>query len=615
MAIKQNDQAAASNQQQSFTQQTATAGTESQVDLLSRFTGATKGFMARTPHSQVLGAWVEALKKQTEADGIQSIVRIVPLDQQVLRTPFSVISVVATLDGAGDQAVCGYFNLIIEETGDRLESLMRKNENPGLGFRELLIPRVAGDLVREDKFAPAVRQFLAIELGMQPNTIIDMGTMTVNREARPQDTVLVRDVLQRAVAALQYQCKVVLNEADEFVVSFAGANQSGHELRTRVEINPAPVKTSTGLPVRSDMTATVTLSARQQNQSAGLMSGGAMKVAQLSAYMDLVYVGPRKIQAHQFAAEQETSQHYATKMVITDTTVNTGVTTPEYQLLALALAGEPLKTKSHLRAFQQHGHIDNLRDLDGLSAEMIDNGMLQAGMRVGTKDPAFDVNGFFRDFVHDVTRFFIHVPECGESTWIMSLVRDAAAGSKTALDSFFAAANNATGGHFQAEFQRLGGTQIGQVMPQRIPLGYYTNAAGVRADIRELDHLMVANWVADKELAKLYAWDDCFDPRKASTDERLHAHVLYMKDYLGDVVITDYATEVEIFGITIQALENAFTLAGAGFTPDYVFNEARVVPRAQQEWLQGGLSTTAFQQQGFQAPVYQSGPATFNKKW
>lgn len=620
MAIRDNNQQATGQQTTAeqgaytgYTEQAATAAPGK--DLLAAFSTQTKGLMSRTPHSQVLAGWVDAFKAQITGDNLTNVIRAVPLDQSILRTPFSVIAIVATL-GTDTQKVVGYFNLVVEETGDRLESELKKNDTPALGFRELLLPRVPGDLVREEKFSPVVRAALAAELGMKESQILEMGNSVIPREAKSADNVVVRDITQRAVSALEYQCRSVLGEADQFVVSFAEANKSGYELRTRVEINPAPVKNAFGLPVRADLSAAVTLSHRNQGQQrGGLMAGGSLRIAQLSAYMEMVYVGPRKIQAHQYAPETYSSQHYATKMVITDTTVNAGITTPEYQLLALTLATEPLKTKSHYRVFQQHGHADNLRDLDGLSAEMIGAGMLEAGMRVGTKDPAFDVNGFMRDFVHDVTRVVIHVPECGETTWIMSLIRDAAAGSETAVNSFFAAADNATGGHFSHEFARLGGTAIGQIIPQRIPLGYYINAQSIRSDIRDLDHLMVSNWVADKDLTKVFAWDDCFDPRKGSIEERLHAQVQYTKDYLGDVFITDYATEVEIFGVTLQALENAFNKAGAGFVPEYVFNESRVVPRTRTEWMEGGLSSSAFQQSGYQAPTFAPGAQTFSNKW
>ena len=618
MAIKENQTSQAGAQQQTgqgatFTEQAATAETVGQ-DLLARFSTQTKGLMARTPHSQVLSAYIESFKAQIAANNLGDVVKVIPLDQAILRTPFSVIAVVATLENDKNK-VTGYYSLIVEETGDRLDTQIKKNDTPGLGFRELLIPRVAGDLVREDKFSPVVRAALAAELGVAPNALRELGNDVIPREAKAQDAVVSREIMQRAIAALEYQCRALLGDAAQYVVSFAEANKAGYELRTRVEINPAPAKTAAGLPVRSDLVAAVTLAHRQQNQHTSLMAGGSMRIAQLSAYMDLVYVGPRTIQAHQYAAPTETTQHYAMKMVITDTTVNAGITTPEYQLLALALAAEPLKTKSHYRVFQQHGMVDNLRDLDGLSAEMVDAKMLQPGMRVGTKDPAFDVGGFMRDFVHDVTRIVLHVPECGESTWIMSLLRDACSGSQTAIDAFFTAANNLTGGHFTAEFARLGGTTLGAISPQRVPLGYYINAQGVRDDIRQLDHLMVSNWVADKDLAKVYAWDDCFDPRKAPIDERLHAQIQYLKDYLGDIVITGYATEVEIFGTTLQALENALTKAGAALLPEYVFNESRAVPRNQIEWLNNGLSTSAFQQPGFAGPTFSQGGPTYQNKW
>jgi hypothetical protein len=588
-----------STQAQAEQQQTFTGEQPVAQNLAAMFAAQTSGVMPLSPHSQVLSGYLETLKPMVDSANRDNFkFTMLELDQQTTLIPVSAVAIV----GEYKKQVAVYL-MLLAGTAEELPMLAKRNDSINLGQRELLYPQTVGDLTRDPQFQPLVSKALA---GLPP-TASFVGFSVVPRETAPGDAKAVRDVLVRAMSALQYNLKAALQEAGQYIVSMKGANQAGFQLRSRVELASAPAKTAGGLPVRRDITASVALV--NTNTNGGLLAGQSRNMAQLSAFLDLVYVGPRMIETP-YQPARATTQHFQARMVVTDLSLNAGVTTPEHMVLALALAAEPIRSRQYINTFHRHGAE---RSLDVLSAEMAAEGLLPAGTRVGANEPTFDVNRFFAEFVHPEVAVVVHIPETGEDTWLLSLLRDACAGSDTAVKRFTQACDNLTSGKFSEVFQRLGSGPIGKVVPTRVPLGYYTNGHSVKSDIRDFDHMAISAMEGDKDLTQVYRFDECYDPRRASTEERLTVLCQLQKKYLGDVVITDYATEVMLNDRVLLALVTALGEVGAALTPEYTQNETRVVPRANVDVLSGGLSANAFST-GYNAPTFNNGQS-FQSRW
>lgn len=520
------------------------------------------GGLSRTPASEILTKAMIALdleyKKTTEKPWEVTLLAVD--NSKETNLAFSGIVVVVRRTDAPTRGVC-YHTLILEESG---ESLTAKIEN----FRgqPYEIQRVTSDAF-DELYNKAVYEIVTRAF---PNTLTTkMDGEVVPRGFNFED----KEALHALALNAQLPCYTCLEVMDpKFFDMDLTAFEHDATLAVRIAFNEPQKIDYVGLPVRNDINIALTASSVNRNQNSTIVNAQdrTKLIASIGGYIDPVWAPG---DTSQFNYNPNVPQpKFAARFVITNME-NVAQTTIASQLLAL-YSGTVLRENNnwypyfsprpHTAASKREREVD-LRDIGAINIEgNISNNVSGYDAYIDTKAASFTAQELgrliqmtFRPGIH----FSLRVSEFGADTWYNSPFLAASMNDQSAIRAILRGADTLTNGAFSQHY----GTNESPVLINcdRVHLGYYTGADGVKRDISDIDYLAIMNLVGKADNTAGAAWANTF----LREDQPLHLRLSARKKMIesvtsSEVTYTGFARIVTFTTRFIDSLVKACAQTG-----------------------------------------------------
>lgn len=437
-------------------------------------------------------------------------ITLIPIDNTVDTALFySAIVVCARIKAAMDLGV-GYHILILEATGDKPSPIMQT-----IYQRQVEITRVSGDAMDEELHKRVLdkiqQQFPNVAYRMADACIVPVGF-------NPEDKNLVRKLAFNSSTA--GMSELMLNRPDFQDYNLAYLSYDSI-LECKVVFSRESLENTVGEPMRSDIVVRFVSqkNVQQDQRQMPSLHGGdrEQQISLLSGFIDTVYAPLAPTGGYNFYQPQQynmPTQRYAARLIVTHIDSHMGFT-PALDLLWLATAMAIRDDNNWVQALRPTPNSEGI-DLYDIGALNIDANMENSpagyGSRISTKT---DANFGLPELGRLITSLYrpgliisMDVPECGPSTWYLSVFKEAAEGNPNAQRVILEAANTLTNGIFGKYFTP--GKRIFVDLDNRIHLGYYIDSKGIKRDIRTIDYLAVANMIGDRDPASIRTWSDTF---------------------------------------------------------------------------------------------------------
>lgn len=496
--------------------------------------------MGRTPASEVLTKLTKSLQDVYENTNKTFEVSLIPIDMNNTSVLNVSVLVVAMREIANKEAGVAYHTLILEGS---VEPIAPRFEQ--INGQNVEIVRTVGE-ANDNRLAEVVGEAVARQF---PQSKL----LNADAEVVPRDFDITDSALVYALAAnAAYACATEIDTRRSDFIDMNLANASKDEnLTVRTAFVKTPIINAVGQPVRSDIT--VDLSAVAANQQANAQQLERVSpVSRISGFLDLVWdpvapsVNPYTPYQAPNAAPQS-FQKYATRFVMTSMETLAALTLPA-QLLTLVTALSLRENNSWAQAFRPaafQGGVD-MHDIGAIGIEAnFEGNPTGYGSPIDTKADSFKPDSLAKLIAAVIKPGLIlslDVEECGPSTWFNGVFAAAAAGHPKANDMILDAANYLTNGQFSKYFPQNGRVAIDE--NNRIHLGYYTDAQGIKRDIRDIDYLAVLNLVGGKDPEVVRDWSDTFQRIEFPIAQRLAARKRILTGLFSDVTITGFGRRV-----------------------------------------------------------------------
>ena len=508
--------------------------------------------MGRSPASEVLSKMNKALIDMYSQNVNSNLfeITLIPIDMNTnIDLDVSVI-VICARDKAALESGVAYHTLLLAASipvpTSRFEVINDVNTE---------VVRVIGDAYT-DKMAKVVRDTVGRSF---PNSKQhSAGSCVVPAEFNISDNDQLYMLASNAVYAT---CSTLEMIRPDFVDVNLSNAQNDSSLQVRTTFGNHETVDRVGAPTRSDIVIDFFAAApNQQQNSTGVER--VNNVGQITGFVDFVWA-PVVAQGNIYLQNQQPmTQKYAPRFVCTKMESADLMTIPA-QLLSLLSAFSLNENNScqWIRQFDRKGFANGVdwQDAGALAIEAnIGNDPSGYGVRadVSKTESLYKLMALA---VRPTMVLSMDVPECGPETWYNDVFAAAAEGNEKANRAIIQAANYLTNGAFSKYF---GGGKVATDELNRIHLGHYLGADGVRHDIRNIDYLAILNMVGDKDIGVVRDWSDTFLKTNYGQKLRLGGRKKIMEQLVSDLRITGFARRVTFEMAFIDALYKGATDAG-----------------------------------------------------
>ena len=358
------------------------------------------------------------------------------------------------------------------------------------------------------------------------------------------------------------------------------------KLQAEISFNQGTLTDYNGLPVRNDVVINLSAISAEMKEAGTLNNQDrSVPVARVGGFIDLMWA-PMEAQANPYGQPNPNrSQKYGARFVMTNLE-NTMRMTVSSQLLALAAAmclgeGNAWFPNFKPRPEGFGGQRIDPRDIGAINIEAnVFNDASGFGPKIDTKSATFtqqNLGSLLISALRPGLMFALDVSTCGSDTWYNEVFSVAASGHAGANNAIVEAANVLTGGALRARY--AGNTPV-VVNDERILMGFWIGADGVRHDIREIDYLAILNLVGEKDKGAAQAWSDTFIRDEYNIYKRLDARKKMIADVIGsDVHFTQVAQRVTwtnefltAFGQACQDIKLSIRTINNSLQGEYVSN-------------------------------------------
>ena len=516
--------------------------------------------ISRNSSGEALNAISKFFKARLAEETTDSGITIVPIDPSVSNLVAPAVAVVQTKDN-----VAAIFTILIAHGVGKLQPRTYKFQDR----EDAVMPTTMGDVYNStDSFYNKVQDMVA--KAVNATDFYEAGQSVIPVELELDDEEALRRILHRATCATH-----TLLNPDETTVSLAALENE--ELVAHLDFSQGQSYTGAGLPIRKSFGVSLYTKARGSNSTDDLAVQTRNDITQCIGYVDLNHVGKIPVPGIN-GAQVMSSQSLVPHIHLTSTEVDSGITTPELQLLSLGSAGLLLRDYTYEQALRQKftGEQMDFHSLNGLHLEI--------GTEVGADQADFDLRAFMAEFTHEAPVFTLEVPEGDDLSWCWDDLRLAAMGDKAAYARVIAASNRLTDGYFSQYFPE--GAPIAAVIDDRVILGYFKDSTGKIIDLRQLDYLAALNLLGKTDPDAAFAYGDTFNANKGPLEQRVSDRLSIIQNMTGgSAVVTGYATPIALMGDFLVSLFNAIDKCANGVFVDNPTNTTRTISRDQVDML------------------------------
>jgi hypothetical protein len=361
------------------------------------------------------------------------------------------------------------------------------------------------------------------------------------------------------------------NEAT-FNVSVAVSDRNAR-VRAQIDKNPAPIVSASGLPIRSDVSITISATTGDSLNGAKFVSSDDITV--INGYMDLSYIDARVAAALQsqitgVAVDPSSiTQTYMPRFVMTRVDSLLPVYNAEFSLLAIASSLAMSRDNAWMDLFKpRYGRKPglDLTDVGALGFEAVHLTEDGQAARIDVKSDDFSGNinnlvEYLSTSMFTAINYSMDIVECSDTGGIDSLYLAAATGVPSAIDAVIRHADQLTGGRFSEIWE---GGAIATYNNVIVPMGYYEDKDGVLRDLRTYDYLAMLNKWGETDINLVQKFSEAFD--KINEDPYYRLSVL--KDLLVNTIgssvnVTSFAHRIDWDPTFLTTLVTA--IANAGF--------------------------------------------------
>ena len=400
----------------------------------------------------------------------------------------------------------------------------------------------------------------------------DAGHQTIPAEADIKDKDAIHKFAFFASEALTRNALSQILKTTADVISLTDLGESVNTTAV-IDFRTVDDSTAAGLPLAGDYEVKLRYSdmatgGQGTNQGGKAFDlGSQIPLGGATGFIDLSYSPPPQAG---FGQQQQT-QHYWARTVLTRLDTDQDVITPELQglsLLAATLIGRNLNW-ARTWSPQFRSQDDVLNDIGAIGYELPGPDGQPYG-RIPTNTASFDDAALAKlvmTAIHDRPIISLDIEESGELTWLNRVLLDAANGSPEAEQAIIDTFDNLTGGNFS---KMWGGGRLIEDDNNRIHLGYFiADDLGTRRDIRNLRYLQVLNRYAEQDPQMIVKWQDTFDNQDLDPEVRLAEREDLIRKILGPTVrITGYARRVSFNPDFLNCALEAAAMAGLRIRPE-----------------------------------------------
>lgn len=514
--------------------------------------------------------------------------------------PALIYSAIVVVLKIKDQPKLGaaYHVLICESTGEPLSPILENINN-----QQIEILRVTSDAL-DDVLAMKVKERVQRMNPGMATYLVD--ACVVPRGFDPED----KRKLQQLALNAGMACKTELVMRSPGWSDFnLGMNQRDSSLVITQSFNHQQIEDAVGSPMRSDVLITFS---SQKNKEQGQQNQGRIntgdreaKVSEVSGFIDLVWAPVQPpAQMGYYNQIPVLTQKYVARLVLTNLSSNFAYT-PSSMLLSLGTALTLRDDNNWMQHFRPHqtGRDIDLHDLGAMNIEAnIANEPTPFGTRINTKVDTFrleDMGRYIAALIQPGLLFSLDCPENGPQSWYTSMFAAASNGSSAAYDAVYEAAQDLTNGGFGRHFAK--GTPMFIDTGNRVHLGTWVDANGVKRDIRDIDTVAVANLIGERDPQVIREWSDTFLRVDYPLAQRLAARKKIIAGLTNhSAVFTGFAQRVSFSSAFLDALSKGIRELAI---------PVRVVTPMSSASFNDSRGVAGFVQQGLLAPGVSFMPA------
>lgn len=567
--------------------QTSTQGQGKSTGSILNMNSLFSSRVQRSAAGESLSAYADSMKVIFAKDNIpDNLFSVIPVDSSMSSL---VCGAIALVMRKGERAAI--YTYIVEST---IQGQLADKTYKQQGAPDLVIPSTAGDVYN---YGPQVFDQVRKVCETQMTGVSyweQAGADVIPSELKADDEIRIRNILHRGSNALE----TLIEEKPAFNLIDVAA---GTNFSARIDFPKDQAETASGLPIRR--TFRIELNASDKNASnQSMVQQNAINLSSVAGFVDILFTDSVMIpQPSGYGPAIASTQKFQPKLIITDSTPSCNLITPELQLLSLASVTQLVRGgASWLTALKTRYNEEgaDIHSLNGLRAEIGDD--------LDVNDPTFDLYAFANTFFHPLA-IELQIPECSDTTWILSMLRDSARGTPGATDAVIQAANNLTNGNFGKHYK--GGAIAGYV-EDRVVLGYYHDKAGNRRDIRDIDYLAVLNLLGDVDRDTAFKYADTYNPTKGTLEQRLALRIDILKTVLqGSYKIKGYATPILLSPDFLKALYDGIRDCGCDLNIEGYLEAYRTQSRGNLSAMDFAVRPDAF---GNAYSGYGNHSSTFN---
>lgn len=503
--------------------------------------------------------------------------------------------------------------VLVEGSSD---PIMPKLENArGIQYEVQL---TAGDTIDRTYVEEVRRQ---VEKAYQGFRIVNGDAQVLHRDFNYEDKNGVRTFVQNIILPTT---TMLVTSASNFQDLNLGRIERDTSIGVQRSFNEGQALDYSGHPVRSDIKVTMSAYTGQKNSTGSLNTQEQSRVlAVVGGYIDTVWsdeqVNPM------MPMMMGPKPKFKARLVMT-ALENQAMQTIPAQLFALAgsmILREGNNWFSYFtpRRLAAGAHRVDKRDVGALNIEgNISNDPSGFDKLFDTKDSGFDglaLQRLITSLFIPGMYFTLRVSEAGADTWFNSVFKAAADGNPNAINAILAGANTLTNGNFQ-KFYASGSSPVLK-NEDRVHMGYYIDANGVKCDIADIDYIAIMNLVGRNDPSVGAAWSNTFYGTNEPLNVRMAARWKMINEVVGgNATMTGYGRLVTFTNEFIEAFSKAVASTGLsirqiGNTDNSLFQQ-----RAGASFLAGAdvaPGQTGLFNYGGGMPAQQSGGFNFNQRW
>lgn len=534
--------------------------------------------LSKSPETEWVRKYVEKYNEIT-GDKFKDIYRLVNVDGKRWGIPVSAMVIVGYGSNAGVDAYAAHV-MLIEASAPSLNPY-----SSNYGGINVEVQTVIGDLFTNEMWE-VLKSAVKADMRVDADVYF-AGFSALPVELNPEDTTHMQAVISDAFEAVRSSIGNMIGGLPIFQLSMLPKSD---RLQARVDCTLVQEQNSAGLPVRSDMSVTLTGVHNNQQQYPGMQQQNNWNAANIagvdftkvSAYVDLVYAPPNAaMQMGNVAMLPQMmamdTRHFDPRVIITQIESKVGRQSLEFIMLAIhqaTLLSRNMAWASPFRPRVNRGV--RTRDIGALGLDipaLVKSETPGVGDIIDTQSSNFGDNEFYTLLTAAIRPdpiYAIDIEEAGHNSWLMSVFRAAANASNTeAWQEIVKACDNLTNNKFSPIFASLGGGPIIYNDNNRIHLGYYTNSeTGKNHDIRDLDYLCLLNLVGKTDHNYARQFEATYMDQNVPSEIRLMERYKIMQNVLRETMkLKGYASRYTFYPNFLKALSAAIQAEGFNITP------------------------------------------------